>query len=94
MTAVIAQPLLSAGTLLGVLGVTRACGRQPFTTEEFALLDIFAHQATIAIMNARSYTQAQHARAAAEARAQQLAVLIAVSNAVSGALDGQRCSRA
>ena len=87
VTAVIAQPLLSAGTLLGVLAVTRACGRRPFTTEEFALLDIFAHQATIAIMNARSYTQAQHARAAAEARAQQLAVLIAVSNAVSGALD-------
>jgi signal transduction histidine kinase len=85
VTAAMAHPLLSAGTLLGVLTVTRAGDAAPFTADEFALLEIFAAQTTIALANAHLYADAQQARATAEARAQQLAALMALSDAVSTA---------
>ena len=55
--AVLAQPLLSAGKLLGVITVTRIRVADPFTEEDLALLETFAGQATIALENARLYEQ-------------------------------------
>jgi GAF domain-containing protein len=83
LAAVIAQPLLSAGRLLGVITVTRMRGTAPFTEEDLALLGTFAGQITIALENARLYEQERHARDVAESKAQQLAILMAVSTALS-----------
>jgi GAF domain-containing protein/CheY-like chemotaxis protein len=83
LAAVIAQPILSAGRLLGVITVIRRHGTAPFTEEELALLGTFAGQIAIALENARLYEQERHARDAAEGKAQQLAILMAVSNALS-----------
>ena len=66
ITAVMAQPLLSAGKLLGALSVTRTRDTSPFTAGELTLLEAFAGQAAIALDNARLYEQEQHARDAAE----------------------------
>ncbi|MGE3536593.1 MAG: response regulator [Candidatus Tectimicrobiota bacterium] len=65
--AVIAQPLLSAGELLGDIAVTRCVGAPPFTTEDLALLETFAGQAVLALENTRLYEQERQARQAAEA---------------------------
>ncbi|MGH8059261.1 MAG: ATP-binding protein, partial [Candidatus Entotheonellia bacterium] len=65
--AVIAQPLLRAGQLLGVITVTRLVGASPFTAEDLELLGTFAGQVLIALENARLYEQERHARDAAEA---------------------------
>ena len=81
--AVIAQPLLRAGKLLGVITVWRLGDASPFTAEDLELLETFAGQATIALENARLYEQERHARDAAEGQAQQLAILMAVSTALS-----------
>jgi GAF domain-containing protein/CHASE1-domain containing sensor protein len=86
MGAVMAQPFLSAGQLLGAIVVTRRTGTAPFTAEDLALLETFAGQAVIALKNARLYEQERQARDAAEAKAQQLAILIAVSTALSAQL--------
>jgi signal transduction histidine kinase/CheY-like chemotaxis protein/HPt (histidine-containing phosphotransfer) domain-containing protein len=66
IVAVMVQPLLSAGKLLGVLSVTRTRGTSPFTAGELTLLGAFAGQAAMALENARLYEQEQHARDAAE----------------------------
>jgi GAF domain-containing protein/CheY-like chemotaxis protein/HPt (histidine-containing phosphotransfer) domain-containing protein len=80
IAAVIAAPLLSAGTLLGALSVTRLSGAGPFTAEDLALLETFAGQAVIALENARLYeTQ--------EIRAARLQTLTHVSQLVSSSLD-------
>ncbi|HEY7493489.1 MAG TPA: GAF domain-containing protein, partial [Candidatus Tectomicrobia bacterium] len=84
--AVLAQPLLSAGKLLGVLTVTRIHVAAPFTEEDLELLETFAGQATIALENARLYAQERHARDTAEERAQQLAILMAISSALGAQL--------
>jgi GAF domain-containing protein len=83
IAAVIAQPLLSAGKLLGVIRLTRLRDAGPFTEGDLELLETFAGQATVALENARLYEQERHARDAAEGQAQQLAILMAVSTALS-----------
>ena len=87
LTAVIAQPLLSVGRLLGVIAVSRVDGAPPFTDGDLALLETFASQAAIALENARLYEQERHARDAAESKAQQLAILIAISTALNAQVD-------
>jgi signal transduction histidine kinase/DNA-binding response OmpR family regulator len=85
--AVLAQPLLSAGKLLGVITVTRIRVADPFTEEDLELLETFAGQATIALENARLYEQERRARDAAEERAQQLAILTAISSVLGAQLN-------
>jgi signal transduction histidine kinase/DNA-binding response OmpR family regulator len=67
IAAVMAQPLLSAGKLLGALSVTRFPAAGPFTAEDLELLGTFAGQAVIALENAKFYEQERQARDAAEA---------------------------
>jgi PAS domain S-box-containing protein len=52
--AVLAEPLMYQGQLLGVLAVTRSAGR-PFTEDDQRLLRLFADQAAIAVQNAQLY---------------------------------------
>src|SRR5262245_12207692 len=80
--ATISQPLLSAGTLLGVITVTRLCDAGPFTEEDLEVLEAFAGQAAIALENAKLYEQQWQARDVAEGQAQQLAILMAISTAL------------
>jgi signal transduction histidine kinase/CheY-like chemotaxis protein len=80
--ATISQPLLSAGTLLGVITVTRLCDAGPFTEEDLEVLEAFAGQAAIALGNAKLYEQQWQARGVAEGKAQQLAILMAISTAL------------
>jgi signal transduction histidine kinase len=86
VTAVMAQPLLSAGNLLGVITVTRLLDAGPFTEQDLELLGIFAGQAVIALENARLYTQERQACDAAEGKARQLAILMAISTALRARL--------
>ena len=65
--ATISQPLLSAGTLVGVITVTRLRDAGPFTEEDLAVLEAFAGQAAIALENAKLYEQQWQARDAAQA---------------------------
>jgi len=80
--ATISQPLLSAGTLLGVITVTRLRDTGPFTEEDLEVLEAFAGQAAIALENAKLYEQQWQARDVAEGKAQQLAILMAISTAL------------
>lgn len=86
ISAIIAQPLLSAGRLLGVLAITRIQRSDPFTPNDLELLESFASQASIALHNARLYEQEHTARDSAEKNARQLAILMAISNALSARL--------
>jgi signal transduction histidine kinase/DNA-binding response OmpR family regulator len=60
------SPMLWEGRGIGTICVFRQPPR-PFTDKEEALLRTFADQAVIAIQNARLFTEAREARAAAEA---------------------------
>ncbi|MEO5817044.1 MAG: GAF domain-containing protein, partial [Gemmatimonadaceae bacterium] len=63
--AVLSVPMRHEGAIIGAIAVNRiAPGR--FVDKEVDLLKTFAHQAVIAIQNARLFSEAQHARAAAE----------------------------
>jgi GAF domain-containing protein len=86
VTAVIAQPLIGVGKLLGVITVGRWLRTCPFTAQDQELLEALAHQAAIALENAELYEQERRARSIAEARAQQLAILINISAALSSSL--------
>jgi GAF domain-containing protein len=86
VTAAVAQPLIGAGKLLGVVTVGRWLRTSPFTAQDQALLETLAHQAAIALDNAELYERERRARSVAEARAQQLAILIAISAALSSSL--------
>jgi len=58
ISAVLAEPLLYQGRLLGVLALSRGAG-QPFTAEDQALVRLFATQAAIALENAQLYAASQ-----------------------------------
>jgi signal transduction histidine kinase/CheY-like chemotaxis protein len=70
LRATLGIPLASGGQVVGVIGVSRSIeddsAARAFTGEEQALLDRFAHLASIALDNALLYTHAQEARAEAE----------------------------
>ena len=71
LRATIGIPLKSGGQVVGVIGLSRnteedTSTARTFTEEEQALLDRFAHLASIALDNALLYTRAEEARAEAE----------------------------
>jgi PAS domain S-box-containing protein len=79
-TAVLAEPLLYRGRLVGVVSINREQGTGPFTSEDQTLVNLFASQAAIAIENARLHEATSH-------RAERLATLNAVSRSLTTALD-------
>jgi len=84
--AALAVPMLSAGELVGVLGVGALPASREFTTEEIRLLSLFAQQATVAIHNARLYRTAR--RQATEFETLMRASSVVISNLnLSEALD-------
>jgi PAS domain S-box-containing protein len=83
ITAVIAEPLLYRGRLVGVITVNRESAERPFTEEDRDLLALFAGQAAIAIENARAH-------AAALRRAAELAALLRASRSIMAGLDLQQ----
>jgi GAF domain-containing protein/CheY-like chemotaxis protein/anti-sigma regulatory factor (Ser/Thr protein kinase) len=52
------QPLLVRDRLLGVIGLTRGGGSERFTDTDLGAFETFAHQAAIALENARLYREA------------------------------------
>ena len=68
--AMVTQPLLAAGTLQGVIVVTRDASARPFARTDLAILGDFAVQASIALENARllrlASVRAERVKAAAE----------------------------
>jgi two-component system NtrC family sensor kinase len=81
--AVMAEPIVSRGRLLGVITLNRAAAGRPFTEEDRRLLTLFAGQAAIAVANAQLYSELQ-----LRAR-QQAAVAELGQRALSaGGLDG------
>jgi PAS domain S-box-containing protein len=70
--AALAAPLKSGGQVLGVIGVAHTQEGRMFTEEDVALIDRFAKLASIALDNARLYTQAQEQLAQREQAEQQL----------------------
>jgi two-component system, cell cycle sensor histidine kinase and response regulator CckA len=64
--AVMGEPLLYRDRLIGVLSIAHAAAERTFTSQDQALLRLFADQAAIAIENARLF--AEQERAAGEAR--------------------------
>jgi PAS domain S-box-containing protein len=57
--AALAAPLKSGGQVLGVIGVSHSEAGRMFTEEDVSLIDRFAKLASIALDNARLYSQAQ-----------------------------------
>jgi GAF domain-containing protein/anti-sigma regulatory factor (Ser/Thr protein kinase) len=77
--SVLSVPLLRAGTVVGVVTVSRRTVR-PFTDRQIALVQTFADQAVIAINNAGLFKEVQ-------ARNRDLTALAEVGRAVSSTLD-------
>ncbi|MGH7278331.1 MAG: GAF domain-containing protein, partial [Candidatus Rokuibacteriota bacterium] len=73
--AFLAIPLRAKGAVLGVLSVADRAGRL-FSDTEIGLLEIFAHQAAVALENARLYGEAQE-------RLRETTTLLAVTQALS-----------
>ena len=61
ITAVLAEPLLYRDRLLGVIGVNNAGTDRRFTEEDRHILRLFAHQAAIALENARLFAETTRA---------------------------------
>jgi signal transduction histidine kinase/DNA-binding response OmpR family regulator/HPt (histidine-containing phosphotransfer) domain-containing protein len=78
--AVVAEPLLYRGRLVGVISLNRQDARRPFVEEDRATLAMFASQAAIAIENARL-----HERLAT--RLARLQTLSRLTQLISGSLD-------
>ena len=61
-----AAPLLARDRVIGVMAVWRDAPGRPFTDADLAFFEGLAQQATIAVENARFYSEALEARRAAE----------------------------
>ena len=61
ITAVLAEPLVYRDRLLGVIGVNNAGTDRRFTEEDQHILRLFAHQAAIALENARLFAETTRA---------------------------------
>ena len=61
-----AAPLLARDRIIGVMAVWRDAPGRPFTDADLAFFEGLAQQATIAVENARFYSEALEARTAAE----------------------------
>jgi len=79
-------PLLHGDTVLGTLNVFRR-ERLPFDELEIALLETFAHQAVIAIENARLFGELQDRTAQLSRSVAELQALGEVGQAISSSLD-------
>ena len=73
ITAIVAEPLLYRGRLLGVITLNNAATEGPFTDRDRDLLRLFADQAAIAIANAQLFTESEERRRTAEAMAEETA---------------------
>jgi signal transduction histidine kinase/DNA-binding response OmpR family regulator/sensor domain CHASE-containing protein len=80
ITALIAEPLLYRGRLLGVIMLNNTDMGKPFTQEDRALLALFAAKAAIAIENAQLYERQ-------EVRATRLQTLTRLNQLISASLD-------
>ncbi len=79
--AVMGAPLRSGQEVVGVIGIAhRPASTRTFDTEEIDLLERFAELASIALDNARLYTDAQQ-------RITELSILNEIGQALSSALD-------
>jgi two-component system sensor histidine kinase UhpB len=76
-----AAPLTVKGETIGVLGFAAEAGRQA-TTEELDLLSALAHEAGMALQNARLYREQ-------ELRARRLSVLSRLNQLISSSLDAE-----
>jgi GAF domain-containing protein len=85
IVAYLGLPVKAAGTVLGVL-VFKTVEPRTFDSDEMAVLTSFAHQAAIAIENARLYS-------ALENRAKRLDTLTGLNRLISGSLDVDRILR-
>jgi signal transduction histidine kinase/HAMP domain-containing protein len=68
----LAAPFKAGSRLVGVIAIVNTNPDRQFGPADLHLLNLFAHQAAIAIENARLYTSAQEAREAAEAANEEL----------------------
>ncbi len=84
--AALAEPLLYRTRLLGVITVNRDENGHPFTEQDREILALFAHQAAVAIENARLHETTVR-------RAQQLATLTELTRALTRILDSQQVAR-
>jgi GAF domain-containing protein len=80
LAAVLSEPLLYQDRLLGVITIGNEGSHRPFTPEDREVLALFAHQAAIAIENARL-----HERLAA--RLTRLQALTRLTQLISSSLD-------
>jgi PAS domain S-box-containing protein len=86
ITAALAEPLLYRDRLLGVITVNRDENCQPFTEPDRQILSLFAHQAAVAIENARLHETAV-------GRARQLTTLTELTRALTTVLDSHQVAR-
>jgi GAF domain-containing protein/CheY-like chemotaxis protein/sensor domain CHASE-containing protein len=80
ITAILAEPLLYHGQLLGVIALNNGETGRPFTAQDRDLLALFADQAAIAIQNAYLFERQ-------ETRAGRLQTLTYLNQLVSASLD-------
>jgi signal transduction histidine kinase/HPt (histidine-containing phosphotransfer) domain-containing protein len=80
ITAIVAEPLLYRGELLGVITLNNAETETPFTDHDRELLALFADQSAIAIANAQLYERQ-------EVRAARLQTLTRLNRLISASLD-------
>jgi GAF domain-containing protein len=73
ITAIVAEPLLYHGRLLGVIALNNAATETPFTDQDRHLLALFADHAAIAIRNAHLFTESEERRCTAEVIAEETA---------------------
>ena len=85
----LAAPLLREGRPIGVIS-TRHRQTNAFTPRQVALLETFASQATIAIENARLFSELQQRTGELARSVEQLTALGEVSQTVTSTLDAQR----
>ena len=71
ITAIVAEPLLDHGQLLGVITLHNPETERPFTDQDRDLLRLFADQAAIAIANAQLFSESQERRRTAETLAEE-----------------------
>ncbi len=80
---VVIAPIRARDEIMGVVGVNRRPGEQPFAESAVELLELFANQAAVAISNAQAYEATRRS-------ADELSRLYEVSLAVAGDLDLER----
>lgn len=86
IAAIMAQPLLVHGRLIGVVTLNRREGSPPFTRADLQMLGLLASQAAIAIVNARLHETATVQR-------RRMAILNEVTRTLAAELDPERVFR-